>query len=202
MVLKRLTAALSCTLSVASIQTRRALWRTAMLAGLFSMWTLSSANANPIGIQFSSTLGFGPLAGTPVWGSFFWNDPGPGPTMAPVSALTVNVGSRQFGLSQGLYPAYVVNPHFDPSSGFANSWGPSFALRPEFMFGGLTHFGLFQGGAVFVAYSYSPSTPVQYLTQAQVALVPGPSSFLLCMAGLAGIWVCMRAGSHRTRTRS
>jgi hypothetical protein len=153
-------------------------------------------HASPIGIQFSSVLDYGALAGTPIWGEFRWDDPGPLQSIAPITALTLNIGTRTFNLSHGLFPAVVNSPHLT-SSGFANNWGPRFALRPEFLFGGLTHLGLFEGGTVLVSYSYLPTSAFQYVANAQVALVPAasvpePGSLALILGGLTGCLLVRR----------
>jgi len=159
--------------------------RTFIIAAVVVLFGSSQANAHPIGYQFATTLDYGTLAGTQIWGSMFWNDPGPGYSTAPIQSLTLNVGNRRYGLSDGVFPAYIQSPHLDPMFGFANDWGPRFQLRSNVLFGGLTNFSLFEGGNVFVVYSYSPAVPFQYFTQASGTLaVPGPSSLVVAVGAL------------------
>ena len=201
--------ALICTHSVAAIiragrhHATRAFRRTAIITVILLLVGSShAAVAKPIGYQFSSTLDFGAMAGTPIWGSMSWNDPGPGYSTAPLLSLTLNVGSRQYGLSDGLFPAYVYSPHLDPTFGFANNWGPRFQLRPNLLLGGLRNLGLFEGGNVFIVYSYLPTTPFQYLTQASgtIVAVPEPGSLVLGLSGLAlALFARKRAKVGRTR---
>jgi len=120
-----------------------------------------------------------------------------------MTALTMNIGSRQYNLSHGVYPAFVQAPHLDPSFGFANNWGPNFQLRSNVLFGGLTNLSLFEGGSVFVAYSYLPSASLQYLTQARLAMapvtsIPEPNSLVLGLGALAGAWFARRRVTRRT----
>jgi hypothetical protein len=178
---------------------KAAVRRSAFIAGVVLLLGCSQANAHPIGYQFASTLDYGALAGTHIWGSMFWNDPGPGYSTAPIQSLTLNVGNRRYGLSDGVFPAYVQSPHLDPFLGFANDWGPRFQLRSNVLFGGLTNLSLFEGGNVFVVYSYSPAVPFQYLTQASGALaVPEPSSLAF---GLGTLIASSYAVRRRRATR-
>jgi hypothetical protein len=190
----RVTIASFCTHSIATIlmrgrllPVRRMVRRTALIAAMLAFVGPLRADARPIGFQFSSMLDYGILAGTPIWGSLYWNDLGPGQLTAPIQSLTLNIGSRKYGLADGLFPAYVQSPYLDPTFGFANDWGPRFQLRPELLSGGLTNFSLFEGGNVFVVYSYLPGRPFQYLTQAsgRLVTVPEPGSLLLGLSGLA-----------------
>jgi hypothetical protein len=143
-------------------------------------------------------LDYGALAGTHIWGSMFWNDPGPGYSTAPIQSLTLNVGNRSYGLSDGVFPAYVQSPHLDPFFGFANDWGPRFQLRSNVLFGGLTNLSLFEGGNVFVVYSYSSTTPFQYLTQASGALaVPEPGTLAFGLSALVASGCALRRRATR-----
>jgi len=204
MATNRFTIARVCTLSrgTRAVRLRHAVRQIALTAAALLLVATPRAHANPIGIQFSSTLDYGSLAGTPVWGSFFWDDAGPSLLTAPMTALTMNIGSRQYNLSHGAYPAFVQAPHLDPNFGFANNWGPNFQLRSNVLFGGLTNFSLFEGGSVFVAYSYLPSASLQYLTQANLApatmTVPEPGSLVLGLGALAGAWLARRRVARRT----
>ena len=195
MSLNRFSTASSCALSTNRFAPLmgppwRFLRRAGIIAAVLWIALASQAHARPISVQFSGQLGLGALAGTPVWGSFSWNSTTAGVISAPIIALNLNIGNRRFNLSQGVYPAFVQSPYFHPVLGVGNAWGPRFSLRPEFMFGGLAHLSLFSGGNVFITYSYLPSVPIQYLTQAQVSLVPissipGPDTLSLSLAALA-----------------
>jgi len=161
----------------------------AMVGAVLLLAGPSPANAYPIGFQFTSSLDYGALAGTPIWGSLTWDDLGPGYTTAPIQSLALTIGNRRYGLSDGMFPAYVQSPHLDPVFGFANDWGPRFQIRPDLLIGGLTNLSLFEGGNVFVVYSYLSNVPFQYLTQATsgpVATVPEPGSLALAVSALLG----------------
>jgi hypothetical protein len=98
----------------------------------------------------------------------------------------------------------VYSPHLDPTFGFANNWGPRFQIQPGLLSGGLTNFSLFEGGNVFLVYSYLPGIPYQYLAQATSgrASIPEPGSLFFGLSGIATALYTRRRLAKRTRASS
>lgn len=141
---------------------------------LLTACSVPRAEASPVLFQFATkfpALGNSnvptPLSGMLFFGSIVFDDLGlnlvatggsnlptsiGGPS-APITFASLTLGTSSFNLSQ-LSGSIAPTPAFFLSS---HDFGPAFTVKPEFLPGGLTSFGLTPGlGLLGLVYSWSP----------------------------------------------
>jgi hypothetical protein len=148
----------------------------------------TSAEASLVTVDFAGTIMHGALTGTPLGGSFTYDDPYDGvlclacqtTTSVPMLQLSLFVGSHNFGLSDALPGAIVVTP-------LGGWWGPGVKINPLALSAlGLSSLTLSPHGMILLAYTYADGfLGINHVPITTIRSVPESTPALLLLAGIA-----------------
>jgi len=164
--------------------------------------------AGLIEATFVGSLTGGSAAGTPIAGSFIYDDLGSEgcatamihgcPRFVPIQSLEFTLGDHHFTLADGFNWATGHETSggsiFLPLDG--GLWGPAFQLRTDRLFGDLTSFELHAIGQVGLSYSLIDGTSHVASAPLSVTTIPGPSSLIVSVGAIVGLALRARKRSQ------